>query len=166
MRCWKLIRRLYFPSLRCCWAQLTFAAEDQPRNHRDRAERAGGVVPHHASGSEDRLACGNAPGIDHNSCGILAPNEAVVAMSMEVRIGDNAGMLNIDTPSIVVKMLRHKFDQQWSGGSEPQRQAEVSRARGHDRQKAGVRDRGVIYGWLTFLVFCLSFLVHRCHAYF
>jgi len=45
---------------------------------------------------------------------ILAPNEAVVAVTMEVRIGDNAGMLNIGIPSIVVKMLRHKFDQQWS----------------------------------------------------
>jgi len=45
---------------------------------------------------------------------VLAPNEAVVAVSMEVRIGDNAGMMNIGIPSIVVKMLRHKFDQQWS----------------------------------------------------
>ena len=45
---------------------------------------------------------------------ILAPNEAVVAVAMEVRIGDNAGMMNIGIPSIVVKMLRHKLDQQWS----------------------------------------------------
>src|SRR5579885_1706235 len=45
---------------------------------------------------------------------ILAPNEAVVAVSMEARIGENAGMMNIGIPSIVVKMLRHKFDQQWS----------------------------------------------------
>ena len=45
---------------------------------------------------------------------ILAPNEAVVAVSMEVRIGENAGMMNIGIPSIIVKMLRHKFDQQWS----------------------------------------------------
>jgi flagellar motor switch protein FliM len=45
---------------------------------------------------------------------ILAPNEAVVAISMEVRIGDNAGMMNIGIPSIFVKMLRQKFDQQWS----------------------------------------------------
>lgn len=45
---------------------------------------------------------------------ILAPNEAVVAVSMEVRIGENAGMMNVGIPSIVVKMLRHKFDQQWS----------------------------------------------------
>jgi flagellar motor switch protein FliM len=45
---------------------------------------------------------------------ILAPNEAVVAISLEVRIGDRAGMMNIGIPSIVVKMLRQKFDQQWS----------------------------------------------------
>ena len=44
----------------------------------------------------------------------LAPNEAVVAISMEVRIGDTAGMMNIGIPSIIVKMLRQKFDQQWS----------------------------------------------------
>jgi flagellar motor switch protein FliM len=45
---------------------------------------------------------------------ILSPNEAVVAVSMEARIGDNSGMINIGIPSIVIKMLRHKFDQQWS----------------------------------------------------
>jgi flagellar motor switch protein FliM len=45
---------------------------------------------------------------------ILAPNEAVVAISMDVRIGDNNGMMNIGVPSIIIKMLRQKFDQQWS----------------------------------------------------
>jgi flagellar motor switch protein FliM len=45
---------------------------------------------------------------------ILAPNEAVVAVSLEVKIGENSGMMNIGIPSIVVKMLRNKFDQQWS----------------------------------------------------
>jgi len=45
---------------------------------------------------------------------ILAPNEAVVAISMEVRIGESSGMMNIGVPSIIVKMLRQKFDQQWS----------------------------------------------------
>lgn len=45
---------------------------------------------------------------------ILAPNEAVVAVSMEVRIGDSVGMMNIGIPSIIIKMLRQKFDQQWS----------------------------------------------------
>ncbi len=45
---------------------------------------------------------------------ILAPNEAVVAISMEVRVGDSVGMMNIGIPSIIIKMLRQKFDQQWS----------------------------------------------------
>ena len=45
---------------------------------------------------------------------ILAPNEAIVAISLEVRIGEMSGMLNIGMPSIIIKMLRQKFDQQWS----------------------------------------------------
>lgn len=45
---------------------------------------------------------------------ILAPNEAVVAISMEIRIGEMAGIMNVGIPSITVKMLRQKFDQQWS----------------------------------------------------
>jgi flagellar motor switch protein FliM len=45
---------------------------------------------------------------------ILAPNEAVVAISMEIRVGESAGMMNIGIPSIIIKMLRQKFDQQWS----------------------------------------------------
>lgn len=45
---------------------------------------------------------------------ILAPNEAVVAIAMEIRIGEITGMLNIGIPSIIIKMLRQKFDQQWS----------------------------------------------------
>jgi flagellar motor switch protein FliM len=45
---------------------------------------------------------------------ILAPNEAVVTIGMEIRIGDVAGMMNLGIPSIIIKMLRQKFDQQWS----------------------------------------------------
>src|ERR1700732_2121309 len=37
---------------------------------------------------------------------ILAQNEAVVAISIEVRIGDISGMMNLGIPSIIVKMLR------------------------------------------------------------
>jgi len=33
---------------------------------------------------------------------------------IEVRIGEMSGMMNIGIPSIIVKMLRQKFDQQWS----------------------------------------------------
>ena len=44
----------------------------------------------------------------------LAPNEAVVAISLEIRIGESAGMMNIGIPSIIIKMLRQKFDQGWT----------------------------------------------------
>jgi flagellar motor switch protein FliM len=45
---------------------------------------------------------------------LLAPNEAVVAIGIEIRIGESVGMMNIALPSIVIKMMRQKFDQQWS----------------------------------------------------
>ena len=45
---------------------------------------------------------------------LLAPNEAVVSTGVELRIGETVGMMNIAMPSIVIKMMRHKFDQQWS----------------------------------------------------
>ena len=44
----------------------------------------------------------------------LAPNEAVVAISLEIRIGESAGMMNVGIPSIIIKMLRQKFDQGWT----------------------------------------------------
>jgi len=33
---------------------------------------------------------------------------------VEIRIGETVGMMNIAMPSIVIKMMRQKFDQQWS----------------------------------------------------
>ena len=45
---------------------------------------------------------------------VLAPNEAVVAIGVEVKLGETVGMMNIAMPSIVIKMMRQKFDQQWS----------------------------------------------------
>lgn len=45
---------------------------------------------------------------------ILAPSEAVVAIAIEIRIGERIGMMNIAMPSIIIKMMRQKFDQQWS----------------------------------------------------
>lgn len=45
---------------------------------------------------------------------MLAPNEAVVGVSMELRVGEYNGMMNIGIPSIIIKMLRQKFDQQWT----------------------------------------------------
>ena len=45
---------------------------------------------------------------------ILSPTEAVVAIAIEVRIGDTSGTLNIAMPSINIKMMRQQFDQQWT----------------------------------------------------
>jgi flagellar motor switch protein FliM len=45
---------------------------------------------------------------------LLAPNEAVVAVSMELKVGEYSGLMNICVPSIIIKMLRQKFDQQWT----------------------------------------------------
>ncbi len=44
---------------------------------------------------------------------ILAPAEAVVAIGFEVRLGSATGTMNIALPSLFVKMVRQKFDQQW-----------------------------------------------------
>jgi flagellar motor switch protein FliM len=41
----------------------------------------------------------------------LAHNEAVVAINIELRIGETSGLMNLGIPSIIVKMLRQKFDQ-------------------------------------------------------
>jgi flagellar motor switch protein FliM len=45
---------------------------------------------------------------------ILSPNEAIVAIGFEITTGDNRGMMNFGIPSIMVKMLGQKFEQQWS----------------------------------------------------
>ena len=42
---------------------------------------------------------------------ILSPNEAVLAISIELRIGEIAGMMNIGIPSIIIKMLEQRMDQ-------------------------------------------------------
>src|SRR5216683_2254562 len=45
---------------------------------------------------------------------ILAPNEAVVAVGVEMRTGESTGMMNMAMPAIIIKMMRQKFEQQWS----------------------------------------------------
>jgi flagellar motor switch protein FliM len=46
---------------------------------------------------------------------IAAPNELMVAVSIEVHIGDAVvGMMNLGIPSVILKMLRQKFDHQGS----------------------------------------------------
>jgi len=45
---------------------------------------------------------------------ILSPNEAIVAIGFELTTGEHRGMMNFGIPSIMVKMLGQKFEQQWS----------------------------------------------------
>ncbi len=45
---------------------------------------------------------------------VLAPQEAVVAIGIEMRIGEVTGMMNLAIPSVILKMMRQKFDQQWT----------------------------------------------------
>jgi len=45
---------------------------------------------------------------------IVAPNEAVVAVGVEMRTGESTGMMNMAMPAIIIKMMRQKFEQQWS----------------------------------------------------
>jgi flagellar motor switch protein FliM len=58
---------------------------------------------------------------------ILAPNEAVVAISIEIRIGDVSGMINLAVPSITLKMLAQRFDQQWTSRKTESTDADHSR---------------------------------------
>jgi len=46
----------------------------------------------------------------------LGPTEAVVAIGMEFRIDDASGMINLAMPSITIKSMVQKFDQQWTAG--------------------------------------------------
>jgi flagellar motor switch protein FliM len=45
---------------------------------------------------------------------MLGPNEAIVVIATEIQIGETSGMMNIGIPSNIVKVLRQKFEQQWS----------------------------------------------------
>jgi flagellar motor switch protein FliM len=57
----------------------------------------------------------------------LAPNQAVVSVGVEVRLGETMEMRNIDMTSIVIKMMRLKFDQQWPMRKSRADQADQSR---------------------------------------
>jgi flagellar motor switch protein FliM len=42
---------------------------------------------------------------------ILAQDDAVVVVSMEVRVGDNSGLMHLAFPSMLIKMFREKSGQ-------------------------------------------------------
>jgi flagellar motor switch protein FliM len=45
---------------------------------------------------------------------IVSPAETVIAVHIEVKLGENSGMMNLCIPSRLLKLLRNKFDQQWN----------------------------------------------------
>jgi flagellar motor switch protein FliM len=45
---------------------------------------------------------------------VVAPREAVIAIGMEVSVGRSSGPLNLAIPALVIKMMRNRFDQQWT----------------------------------------------------
>jgi flagellar motor switch protein FliM len=45
---------------------------------------------------------------------IISPAEAVIAVHLELKMGEFSGMMNLCMPSRMLKQLRSKFDQQWS----------------------------------------------------
>ena len=46
--------------------------------------------------------------------GRFVPTEAVVSIAMEMRIGEIVGMVNLAIPSITLKTMGQKFEQQWA----------------------------------------------------
>jgi flagellar motor switch protein FliM len=51
----------------------------------------------------------------------------VVAVGIEVRTGDSTGMMNMAMPAIIIKMMRQKFEQQWSVRKAESSEAEQER---------------------------------------
>ena len=58
---------------------------------------------------------------------ILGQNEAVVAVSLELLVGGHSGLMNICIPSMIIKMLRQKFDQQWTARKSQPSESEHAR---------------------------------------
>jgi flagellar motor switch protein FliM len=46
--------------------------------------------------------------------GRFVPTEAVVAIAMELRVGEAVGIVNMAIPSITLKTMGQRFDQQWT----------------------------------------------------
>jgi len=45
---------------------------------------------------------------------IISPGETVIAVHLELAIGDSTGMMNLCIPSRILKQLRKNFDLQWN----------------------------------------------------
>ncbi len=45
---------------------------------------------------------------------IVSANETVVSAGLEIKVGETSGMMNICLPSRMLKVIRSRFDQQWT----------------------------------------------------
>jgi flagellar motor switch protein FliM len=85
---------------------------------------------------------------------VMSANEAVVAVGIEMRMGESSGLINIAMPSLMMKMIRHKFDQQWSlrkSAPTPDEQARVLRLlqASHIRVETRLQDQTLLVQDLT-----------------
>ncbi|MBV9264967.1 MAG: flagellar motor switch protein FliM [Acidobacteriaceae bacterium] len=80
---------------------------------------------------------------------ILSPTEAVVAIAIEIRIGDAAGTLNVAIPAINIKMIGQKFEQQWMLRKTDPTEAEQDRMMALLRQSAVTLDARLVGPRLT-----------------
>jgi flagellar motor switch protein FliM len=58
---------------------------------------------------------------------IVSPAETVIAVHLELKTGEYSGTMNFCIPSQILKQLRSKFDQQWSGHRQKSSDAEAER---------------------------------------
>ena len=65
---------------------------------------------------------------------VLAPNEALVAVGVEIHIVEAVGMRNVALPSIEIKKMRQRFEQQWSVRKTQASEAEQCRLLGMLRE--------------------------------
>ncbi|MCB1018278.1 MAG: flagellar motor switch protein FliM [Bryobacterales bacterium] len=76
---------------------------------------------------------------------MLSSNEAIVAIGFEITMGESRGMMNFGVPSVLVKMVGQKFEQQWSIRRRSSAEADRDRVRKLAMQapvRVGVRALG------------------------
>jgi len=120
-RCWRSTRRWSFRSWRCCWSNGKASAKINREVTEIEQVVLDGlyrIILHDLKQAWQSITpiefTIGARETEPQLLQIMAPNEAVVAIGLEVRIAECSGVINIGMPSIIIKMLRQKFDQQWS----------------------------------------------------
>ena len=58
---------------------------------------------------------------------IVSPAETVIAVSLDLKIGETTGAMNLCIPARILKMLRSRFDQQWNSRRQKSEGGEAKR---------------------------------------